>query len=173
MKMDDERAVATFLRDTVERGQRNRLADTALPGTDGARAALETFYHAFNTRSLELFRRVWLDDPLIQLNNPVGGIVRGAEEIAALYARIFEGPVRVRVELHDIVRYDAPGAVVFAGRERGSYERDGDDPVPLDIRTSRVFSYAPDRGGWRQVHHHGSIDDPESLARYQGAVRGG
>jgi len=26
--------------------------------------------------------------------------------------------------------------------------------------------------GWRQLHHHGSIDDPDMLARYQNFVAG-
>jgi ketosteroid isomerase-like protein len=169
MMVIDEDTVAVFLGDVVERGMRNRLDETAHPHVDGAHAALETFYHAFNTRTLDLFRQIWVDDPFIQLNNPVGGIVRGAGEIAALYARIFEGPVRVRVELWDIVRYAAPGVVVFAGRERGTYERDG-HAEPLDIRTTRIFRYI-DGQGWRQLHHHGSIDDAGRLAQYQRAVR--
>jgi hypothetical protein len=39
-----------------------------------------------------------------------------------------------------------------------------------DLATSRYFRRAD--GTWRQHHHHGSIDDPEALARYQAAVRG-
>lgn len=159
----------TSLGETSASGKQNRLVDAQQPGTEGARAALETFYYAFNQRSLDLFRQVWLDDPLIQLNNPVGGIMRGAEPISALYARIFEGPVRVWVELTDIVMYAASEMVVFAGRERGTYERDG-RVFPLEIRTSRIFAYAPEHGGWRQVHHHGSIDDAEKLAHYQQTV---
>jgi len=170
MMATDEYTAATVLGDTVERGARDRLDEAARPGVDGAHAALETFYHAFNTCSLDLLRRIWADDPLIQLDNPVGGIVRGTEEIVALYARIFTGPVRVRVELWDIVRYATPALVVFAGRERGAYERDGVS-APLDIRTTRIFRYV-DGQGWRQIHHHGSIDDPDRLARYQRAVRG-
>ncbi len=166
----DENMMATNLGDTVARGARDRLDEAARPGMDGAHAALETFYHAFNARALDLLRRIWADDPLTQLDNPVGGIARGTEEIAALYARIVAGPARVRVELWDIVRYASPALVVFAGRERGVYERDGVS-APLDIRTTRIFRYV-DGQGWRQIHHHGSIDDPERLARYQRAVRG-
>ena len=59
----------------------------------------------------------------------------------------------------------------FAGRERGEFTRDK-HTVPLAIRTSRVFQYFGGQPGWRQVHHHGSIDDPEALAQYQRAVRG-
>jgi hypothetical protein len=31
-----------------------------------------------------------------------------------------------------------------------------------------IFRWAEDR--WRQIHYHGSIDDPDMLARYQQAV---
>ncbi len=160
-----------FLGETVFSGVRNRLEETHQPTIEGATAALKTFYHALNGRSLDLFRQTWLDDPLIQLNNPIGGIRRGIEPISAVYARLFEGPVRVQVELHDIVEYASSEMVVFAGRERGTYEHGGSS-FPLDIRTTRIFLYAPACGGWRQIHHHGSIDQPERLAQYQQAVLG-
>lgn len=160
-----------FEEDTVVRGERNRLAEADQPTLEGARAVLETFYYALNERAIGPFRQIWLDSPLIQLNNPLGEIMRGAEPIGALYGRIFEGPVRVQVEFYDFVTYSTSEMVVFAGRERGTYERDGNSS-PLDIRTTRIFLYAPDQKGWRQVHHHGSIDSAEQLLRYQQAVLG-
>ena len=54
--------------------------------------------------------------------------------------------------------------------QTGEFTRDG-QVVELNIRTSRVFQYQP-TVGWRQAHHHGSIDDPDTLARYQRVVRG-
>ncbi|UUZ87311.1 hypothetical protein LJK88_09450 [Paenibacillus sp. P26] len=65
------------LEGTVVRGSRNRLDETNDPSIQGAYATVETFYHAFNNRSLALFNQIWLPHPLIQLNNPLGGIVRG------------------------------------------------------------------------------------------------
>lgn len=140
------------------------------PGPGGALAALETFYYAFNHRSLEALSSVWLDDPLVQLNNPLGGILRGADAIRSLYQRVLTGPARVWVEFADIVQFRLGDAIVFAGRERGEFAVGG-TVVPLAIRTSRVFAFSVGTG-WRQVHHHGSIDDPESLRSYQQAVRG-
>lgn len=148
----------------------NRLADASLAGSEGARAALESFYHAFNQRSQVVLREVWADNPLVQLNNPLGGVIRGVDGVVDLYRRIFEGPADVWVEFHDIVEYTGAGAAVFAGRERGEF-RVGDTVIPLDIRTTRVFAYAD--GRWGQVHHHGSITDPALLAQYQRAVQGG
>ncbi|MEO6715564.1 MAG: nuclear transport factor 2 family protein [Mycobacteriales bacterium] len=89
--------------ETYGRTARNRLHEAGAPGPEGARAAVETFYHAFNRRSLELLSDVWVDDPLVRLNNPLGGIVEGRAGIRELYSRIFAGPARVWVELHDVV----------------------------------------------------------------------
>ena len=149
---------------------RNRLDEAEKPGRDGALAALESFYFAFNRRDLDAFRRVWTDDPLAQLNNPLGGILRGGEAITALYEQVFHGPARVTVTFGDIVEYAGADHAVFAGRETGEY-RVGDGPaVPLAIRTTRYFAY--ENGRWVQAHHHGSIDDAEALAAYQAAIRG-
>jgi len=157
--------------DTFGRGAANRLADIRRPGIDGALALLETFYYAFNQRDLAVFRQVWADHPLIQLNNPLGGMLRGYDQIAALYAQVFDGPARVWVAFDDIVAYSTDAMVVFAGRETGEYARE-DRVVPLAIRTSRIVQWFGPEIGWRQVHHHGSIDNAEALAVYQGAVRG-
>ncbi|HBB40200.1 MAG: DUF4440 domain-containing protein [Nitrospirae bacterium CG18_big_fil_WC_8_21_14_2_50_70_55] len=140
------------------------------PALEGARAALESFYFAFNQRSLAALEGVWAPGPLSALANPLGGIVRGIAEIRALYQRIFDGPARVWVEFYDVVEYVGEESVVFAGRERGEFTRAA-LTLPLAIRTTRVFQYFGDQLGWRQVHHHGSIDDPATLGRYQAAVR--
>ena len=66
------------------------------------------------------------------------------------------------------MRFASDEIVVFAGRERGEFVVEN-RRVPLTIRTSRVFSYRPEVG-WRQIHHHGSIDDPRLLQAYQDAV---
>ncbi len=142
------------------------------PTPDGARAALETFYYAFNQRSLTVFDNIWAPDPLIQLNNPLGGIQRGQVTIRELYRGIFEGPAQVWVEFFDIVEYLDQTVAVFAGREHGEFTL-GNVTVPLKIRTTRIFKYLGQELGWRQVHHHGSIDDAEMLRRYQMAVKGG
>lgn len=157
--------------ETYGRAARDRRREAREPTAEGARAALESFYFAFNNRSLEAFDAVWAPGEFISLYNPLGGVVRGLDEIRVLYKRVFEGPARVWVELHDIVEYVSPTAAMFAGRERGEFARDG-RAVPLAIRTSRFFLYLGPELGWRQAHHHGSIDDPEALDRYQRAVLG-
>ncbi|WP_027928725.1 YybH family protein [Amycolatopsis thermoflava] len=158
------RLAATFGPDS-----RNRLDAATAPGIEGALAALETFYFAFNQRDSDVFARVWTQDALAQLNNPLGGILRGGEAISALYGKVFHGPARVTVTFGDVVEYAGDGHALFAGRETGSYVVDGRE-VPLRIRTSRYFRY--EDGRWAQFHHHGSIDDAAELAAYQAAIRG-
>jgi hypothetical protein len=150
-------------------GSRNRLDEAASPGIDGALAALETFYFAFNNRNLNVFAQVWTKDPLAQLNNPLGGILRGGDAITALYDQVFHGPALVTVTFGDVVEYAEDTHVLFAGRETGEYTVDSGKSVPLSIRTTRYFRY--EGGRWCQFHHHGSIDDAEALAAYQAAIR--
>lgn len=155
----------------VGRDARNRLEEAHQPGEAGATAALECFYYAFNQRSLAVFDAIWAEDDQIQLNNPLGGIMRGHRPIRDLYERIFSGPAEVWVEFYDFVTYLSENMAIFAGRERGEFTLNG-RTVPLAIRTTRVFQYVGPAVGWRQVHHHGSIDDPEALRVYQAAVAG-
>ncbi|WP_276481569.1 YybH family protein [Paraflavitalea pollutisoli] len=151
-------------------GARSRKAEAAHRGFAGAVAALETFYYAFNNRDIDAMHDVWDEVDQIQLNNPVGGIIRGREEVMALYTRIFYGHARVWVELSDIFYYASEEMVVFAGTEHGAFTREG-ITIPLKIRTTRLFTYRDHHPHqWVQVHHHGSIDDADVLQRYQAAV---
>lgn len=153
---------------TYGRDARSRIAETLDLGRDGARAALETFYRAFNSRNLDLLRAVWLDHPLVQMDNPVGGLLRGRDAIVTLYSALYAGGWGW-VELEDVLEVWTPANVIFAGRERGEYVT-ANETIPLAIRTTRCFAYIASSGGWRLVHHHGSLDDPRALARFRAAA---
>ena len=171
----DDRAVATALGGVIVRGEQNMLTDTAMPGIAGARAALETFYFAFNTRSPDLYQQIWADDPLTQVYSPVAGMVRGSATIAALAQRMFSGPAQVQTVLEDIVAYITPELVVFTGREHGAYSPDGEHEAMSDlseVRSICIFRFIAEQGGWRQVYHHVSLDDTDQLVQFQRAVRG-
>lgn len=132
--------------------------------------ALNEFYRAFNARDKEGVANCWADLPGVAMSNPVGGIARGRDEVAAVYARLFDGPVEVFVEFHDYEILMAAESFCAVGRECGRVRR-GDVEIELAIRTSRLFWL--EDGRWRQVHHHGSIESPDLLEHYQRAVRGG
>jgi len=146
---------------------------TAVTGAERAAAdtplgALSGFYRAFNNRDLELMRENWHEQECV-LDNPLGGIRRGWVEIEPLYARLFNGPARVQVEFFDYTLHTGADFFCAAGRERGTFEKAG-TCIELAIRTSRIYRRV--NGVWRQIHHHGSIEDPELLHRYQAAVSG-
>ena len=140
-----------------------------LVSSQSARYALVGFYSAFNSRDLGAMSRNWARTEEIAMANPLGGLRRGWEEIRGVYERIFNGPAKVYVEFHDYTLHESETLFYAVGRERGYLERDG-KRLDLAIRTSRVFRKSD--GRWQQVHHHGSIEDPALLERYQKAVRG-
>ncbi len=153
------------------RDAQNNIDQAQVPSIAGARALVESFYYAFNQRDMEVFAQVWANHELIQLNNPLGGILRGYEPISNLYRNMFTGQARVWVELDDIVEFQSDLMVVFAGRETGEFTKE-DKTVSLSIRTSRIVQWLGVNIGWKQVHHHGSIDDAKLLADYKAAVSG-
>ncbi len=131
-------------------------------------AALVQFYRAFNSRDIDLMANIWLQGDEASLSNPVGGGVRrGWEAIAALYSRLFSGAGQVYVEFFDYSLHQTEGMFIAVGRERGTFTSDGTD-LKLEIRTSRTFSWT--NAGWRQLHHHGSIENAALLRDYQNAI---
>ena len=153
------------------RGARDLLEQTHERGVAGARAALETFYHAINSADLRLVQDVWADDANVQTDNPLGGVVYGRDGVAELHASLFEQYSLVWIQFDDIVEIETRESVIFAGEERGVLVT-ADDVVPLRIRTTRCCGWIESVAAWRLVHHRGWIDDPELLVRYQRASRG-
>jgi pimeloyl-ACP methyl ester carboxylesterase/ketosteroid isomerase-like protein len=131
--------------------------------------ALRQFYCAFNARDMEMMSQNWAQADDVVMDNPLGGIKRGWSEIAQVYRLIFAGPASVYVEYFDYTLHETTDMFYTVGRERG-YLRTGGEEIALAIRTTRVFRRID--GRWNQVHHHGSIEEPRLLARYQAAVLG-
>ena len=123
---------------------------------------LAEFYRAFNSRDLALMEQNWSPDEGT-VYHQLGGIRRGWEEIRELYDQTFQGPAGAVMTLHDfhIIRFSDSFTAI--GTERGLL-RTQKDALEFRIRATRLFAW---RGGrWRQVHHHGSIEEPELLAQY-------
>jgi ketosteroid isomerase-like protein len=130
--------------------------------------ALSEFYEALNTRDMQKMASNWAQTDEAVMDNPVGGIKRGWEEIRAVYERVFRSPQPYWFEFYDYSYHEAGEIFYVVGRERGEY-RTRDRVLKMATRTTRIFRRI--EGEWRQVHHHGSIDDAELLAAYQEAVR--
>ena len=135
-----------------------------------ATQALSQFYHALNSRDLGLIQQNWANSADAAMDNPLGGIKRGWNEIRETYGKLFASKANYRFEFYDYTLHQAADLFYVVGRERGELNLDG-HALKLTIRTSRIFRRDGD-GKWRQVHHHGSIEDPQMLANYQKAVLG-
>ncbi len=131
--------------------------------------ALIQFYYAFNEGDFKTMSANWLQTDEIAMDNPLGGIKRGWDEIRTVYENIFNGPAEVYVEYYDYSIHESPDSFYAVGRERG-YFRLGEVEIKLAVRTSRIYKRVDN--GWKQVHHHGSIEDPQLLEQYQSAVLG-
>lgn len=125
--------------------------------------ALAEFYRAFNSRDLALMEQNWAGDEAVVFHE-LGGVRNGWTEIKELYEQtLLASPAGVLMTFHDC-RIDRSSDTFFAvGLERGLL-RTPKDVLEFRIRATRMFAW---RGGrWRQIHHHGSIEEPELLANY-------
>lgn len=130
--------------------------------------ALIEFYSAFNHCKMSQMENNWARTSEISMDNPLGGIMRGWDHIRSIYERIFNGRAKVYVEFYDYTIHELSNAFYAVGRERGYFETDA-KKIKLAIRTSRIFQKID--GEWKQVHHHGSIEEPELLHKYQSLVK--
>ena len=129
--------------------------------------ALSQFYRALNNRDLELMARNWAQTEEAVMDNPVGGIKRGWPQIRTVYEGVFSHAAHFWFEFYDYSLHEAGDMFYAVGRERGEYASN-QDKLAMSIRTSRIFRLID--GEWRQIHHHGSIDDADLLREYQRAV---
>ena len=138
-------------------------------GRGDALDALIEFYKAFNTRDLAALAVNWEQGDGPSMDNPMGGIRRGWQSISEGYMKLFDGPAIVQVKFHDFTSQGGDDWHLFVGREVGTcttpHQR-----MDVRFRTTRWFTRR--RGAWRQLHHHGSIEEPKMLAAYQKIILG-
>lgn len=140
-----------------------------IAGEDGPYSILVDFYRAFNRQDMERMASNWLHSEAASMSNPLGGIKRGWEAIKQVYEKIFFGEARVYVEFYEYSIHEGDGMFVAVGRERGTLTVNN-KTLDLAIRTSRI--YCNEQGLWKQLHHHGSMDDADLLASYQSTLNG-
>lgn len=149
------------------------LTETAITGLENGFekgspvAALHSFYQAFNAADLQQMAQNWLQSHDASMSNPLGGIRRGWQEISSVYEKIFSGKARVYVEFYDYSIQQGDQIFCAVGRERGYFLVD-ETKLDLAIRTTRIYRKHDDC--WLQLHHHGSIENPELLKQYQSRV---
>lgn len=129
-------------------------------GGDALDALIE-FYRAFNARDLDGLAANWEQGDAPSMDNPMGGIRRGWQSISEGYSKLFGGPAIVQVTFHDSTSQGGDDWHLFVGRERGTCTTP-DTKIDVRFRTTRWFTRRGDM--WRQLHHHGSLDEPRLLA---------
>jgi hypothetical protein len=131
--------------------------------------ALKMFYRAFNNRDMAALAANWAEGERPSMDNPIGGIRRGWPAIREGYEKLFNGPAKVRVTFHDFTSDGGDDWHLFVGREKGVCVI-GNETIDVRFRTTRWFVKID--GVWRQLHHHGSVEEPKLLADYQRAILG-
>lgn len=131
--------------------------------------AVAQFYRAFNHRDLSLMEQNWDHSNDIDMANPLDGIKRGWREIRPIYERIFNSEPIVKMEFFDYSLQTLGDTFIAVGRERGRL-LSKTKTLDFAIRTTRVFRRM-DSGHWKQIHHHGSFEDPQLLADYRNALK--
>src|ERR1700733_2305551 len=86
---------AIMSRLTYGRHALDRRDDARDAGLDGARAALETFYHVFNQGSADGIAQLIAPDERCTVYYPLGRTGHGHNGVVSLYRSILRGPAHV------------------------------------------------------------------------------
>lgn len=138
-------------------------------GYGGAIDALIEFYQAFNHANMAALQANWCAGDTPSMDNPIGGIRRGWASIGDGYLKLFGGQASVQVTFHDFTSQGGKDWHLFVGRERGMCKTPKEQ-LTVAFRTTRWFVREND--AWRQLHHHGSVENPQMLAAYQRLIFG-
>ena len=114
--------------------------------------AEQAFYDAFAGADLDAMMAVWAERDFVECIHPMSDRVQGYEAVEESWREIFDGGLRVQVELSGIHRTrDALIAVHVLYEHLGT--SDDSDHWPPVIATN-IFQLV--EGSWRMVHHHAS-----------------
>ncbi len=130
--------------------------------------SLTQFYFAFNDRDVFLMSANWamqLPELELSLADSGGKVRRGWNEIRAYYDAIFKSSFRMRLSLPEYTLHQHPEVTFAVGVEHAVLTKEGGEVLEFSIRSTRILKRIG--GRWKQVHYHGSIDDPEALKALQ------
>ena len=84
---------------------------------------LSAFYQALNSRDMDLMTRNWAQTDEAVMDNPVGGIKRGWEEIKTVYERIFSSSGPYWFEFYDYSYHEGWRDLLCRGQRARGVQR--------------------------------------------------
>jgi len=119
--------------------------------------AEQAFYDAFQHSDLSAMMTVWADRDFIECIHPMGDRMQGRPAVADSWRRLFEGGLRVELELSNIHRtQDALLAVHIVYEHLHVPGQSGRYPPVIATNIYQLID-----GGWRMVLHHASPSPSE------------
>jgi uncharacterized protein (TIGR02246 family) len=118
------------------------------------------FYEAIARADLEAMMSVWAEDEEIVCTHPGGMRLTGYAMVREAWRRIFEGSVRLQIDLSNSTAVQTPFAAVHTVIEQVSVA--GDASLRAPVVATNVFLRTA--LGWRMVLHHASPVPPDSLS---------
>lgn len=118
-----------------------------------AREANEKFYKAFNARSLDPMKAVWLDDDSSTCVHPGWQTLKGFDSIMESWSRIFENSGDMEIGMSD-VEVVASEDIAWVSCLENVFTI-----TPNGVQSSKVYASNIFRlvdGQWKMVLHHAS-----------------
>ncbi len=115
--------------------------------------ANEQFYQAFNSRDLDLMKRVWHEDASVACIHPGWEVLRGFDSIIKSWANIFLGSENLEIRLSEIELTTSP-EVIWVSCQENLFAMSMSGVQVSKVHATNLFKRA--RGGWKMVLHHAS-----------------
>ncbi|MDD5250443.1 MAG: nuclear transport factor 2 family protein [Rhodocyclaceae bacterium] len=114
------------------------------------------FYEALERADLEAMMAVWAEDEEIVCVHPGGSRLSGYADIREAWRRVFEGGIKLRVQVSNPGVVQTPFTAVHSLIERIGVV--GNDETRAPVVATNVYVRGP--LGWRMVVHHASAAPP-------------
>jgi len=114
--------------------------------------AEQAFYRAFQSADLHLMTEVWADRDFVECIHPMADRVRGHAQVMNSWREIFEGGLRVQLQLAEVRRTQDALLAIHVVYERLRVPGQRSDYPP--VIATNVYQLL--ENGWFMVLHHAS-----------------
>jgi len=134
------------------------MNETGFATPDEAEAA---FYDAFRASNLKAMMVAWADREFIECIHPMSDRARGRAAVEESWRRIFDGGLKVELELSNVHRTQDALLAIHTVYEH--FSNPGDNRQHPPVVATNIYQLVD--GGWYMVLHHASptpLDDADS-----------